>query len=96
MPVTVHGEVEWSVNRTDSGWLVTLLNPAGQGKPQHGIVPTDYRQNREVTIRAKLPFKSARDRLLPDDALTVKPDSGDGASVTLTVPAGSVRIIELN
>ena len=36
MPVEVSGEVEWMVNRTAAGWLITLLNPAGQSKPQQG------------------------------------------------------------
>ena len=39
------------VNRTGTGWIVTLFNPAGQNKPQQGITPTDYRENRTVTIR---------------------------------------------
>ena len=94
MPVEVAGEVEWMVNRTDKGWLVTLLNPAGQSKPQQGITPTDYRQNRTVTIKARVPVKMARDRLQPDDTLTVKA-LGNKAEVRLPVLAGSVRIIEL-
>jgi hypothetical protein len=90
MPIEVEGQVEWLVNRSDSAWVVTLLNPAGQPKPQQGIVPTDYRENRAVTIRCHVPVTSARDWLMPDDALTVK----DGA-VPCEVLAGSVRIIEL-
>lgn len=90
MPVEVEGDVEWLVNRTSKSWLVTLLNPAGQVKPQQGITPTDYRENRTITIRAKTPVKSARDRLLPDDPLKV-----DGGTVKLEVPAGAVRVIEL-
>lgn len=90
MPVEVDGDVEWMINRTDKAWLVTLLNPAGALKPQQGITPTDYRENRKITIRSRVPVKTASDRLLPSDALTVK----DG-KVELTVQAGSVRIIEL-
>lgn len=90
MPIEVQGDVEWLVNRTSTGWAVTLMNPAGQDKPQHGITPTDYRQNRRVTIRTRLPLTSARDRLLSEDPLTVKANA-----VQLEVPAGSVRIIEL-
>ena len=59
MPIEVVGEVEWMVNRTTSGWLVTLLNPAGQRKPQQGITPTDFRENRKVTIQAHVPIQSA-------------------------------------
>src|SRR5438067_10058382 len=67
MPVEVEGDVQWLVNRTDDGWLVTLLNPAGQAKSQQGITPTDYREDRTVTVRARVPVKSAADRLLSTD-----------------------------
>jgi hypothetical protein len=90
MPLEVRGDVQWLVNRTNTGWMVTLLNPAGQAKPQHGITPTDYRENRMVTISARVPIAMARDRLLPDDAIAVKENR-----VTLEVPAGGVRVIEL-
>lgn len=91
MPVHVDGDVEWMVNRARSGaWLVTLLNPAGQLKPQQGILPTDYRENRTVQIRVHVPITTAHDRLLADDPLTVTDNT-----VEVTVPAGSVRIIEL-
>ncbi|HVA49493.1 MAG TPA: hypothetical protein VNH11_24215 [Pirellulales bacterium] len=90
MPIEVRGEVNWLVNRTQTGWAVTLLNPAGQDKPQQGITPTDYRQNRVVTIVSHVPFSNARDRLLPDDPLEIEADR-----VVLEVPAGSVRIVEI-
>jgi hypothetical protein len=90
MPVEVEGDVEWLVNRTSRGWTVTLLNPAGQPKPQQGIVPTDYRQNRPVTIRARVPLKSARDLLAPADTLTVRDNA-----VSCEVLAGGVRLVEL-
>lgn len=95
MPVEVEGDVEWFVNKSDKGWLVTLLNSSGQPKPQHGIGPTDFRMNKPVTIRTKHPIKTASDRLLETDTLAVK--SKDGVStVECTVLAGGVRIIELN
>ncbi|MFN5297103.1 MAG: hypothetical protein ACK5HA_02305, partial [Planctomycetaceae bacterium] len=90
LPVEVAGEVEWLVSRSGTGWLVTLLNPAGQQKPQQGITATNYRENREVTVRARVPITTVRDRLLPSDVLKV-----DAGEVRLTVPAGSVRILEI-
>jgi hypothetical protein len=90
MPVEVRGDVNWLVNRTPTGWLVTLLNPAGQDKPQQGITPTDYRQNRRVSIISRVPVTIARDRLLPDDSLRV-----NAGTVKLEVPAGGVRTVEL-
>jgi hypothetical protein len=94
LPLEVAGDVEWMLNRAPNGWLVTLLNPAGQDKPQQGITPTDYRQNRVATIFSRLPgarITSAQDWLLPGESLSVN----EGA-VVLEVPAGGVRIIELN
>jgi hypothetical protein len=69
---------------------VTLLNPAGQLKPQQGIFPTDSRESRQVTIRSRVPIATARDRLLPDDKLAPQANT-----LRLEVPAGGVRIIEL-
>jgi len=90
LPLEVSGEVEWLVNRAADKWLVTLMNPQGQDKPQHGITPTDYRKNKQVTIRCRVPVKEARDRLLPEDTWPVV----DGV-ISLEVPAGGVRIVEV-
>jgi len=90
MPVEVEGDVEWMVNRGGAGWLVTLLNPAGQAKPQQGITPTDFRENRTVAVRSHLPFSQARDRLLSADSFPVRENT-----VQCEVPAGGVRILEL-
>jgi hypothetical protein len=90
LPIEVEGDVNWLLNKNARGWMITLLNPAGQAKPQQGITPTDYRENRQVTIRGKVPFTSAVDRLLPSDKFVVKENT-----VTLEVPAGGVRIVEL-
>lgn len=94
MPVEVKGDVEWLVNRLPNGWLITLLNPAGQDKPQQGITPTDYRENRLVTIRSAATLSQASDRLQPSESLTVESNGSGGSIVTLTVPAGGVRIVE--
>lgn len=90
MPVEVSGHVEWLVNRTKAGWVVTLLNPAGQDKPQQGITPTDYRQNKPVVIKLHIPATTARDRLNPNEVLKV-----ELGQVKVEVPAGGVKVIEL-
>ncbi len=94
MPVVVRGNVEWMLNRTQAGWLVTMLNPAGQAKPQQGISPTDFRQNRDVTIRSVVPVQGASDWLFPEEKLVPR-QHGKEAEISLTVPAGGVRIVEL-
>jgi len=90
MPVEVRGEVQWLVNRTQSGWAVTLLNPSGQDKPQQGITPTDFRENKSVEIQTTFPIQSAQDILLPSE--TLHPNM---QSLKLDVPAGAARIIYL-
>jgi hypothetical protein len=94
MPIEVSGDVQWLVNRSATGWTVTLINPAGQVKPQQGITPTDYRENRNVVVRARVPLKTARDLLLPDATLQVEQKMGM-ADVKLTVQAGGVRVLDL-
>jgi hypothetical protein len=96
MPIEVRGNVEWCVNRNSTGWLVTLLNPAGQAKPTQGITPTDFRENRRVAIHTAMPIAAASDWLFPDEKLTPQPQpETKGVALELTVPAGGVRIIEL-
>jgi hypothetical protein len=90
MPVEVQGDVQWLVNRNATGWMVTLLNPAGQAKPQQGITPTDYRENRSIVIHCQAPLQSARDRLAPSDVLQV-----EDQTIRCVVPAGGVRIVEI-
>jgi hypothetical protein len=93
MPIEVSGDVEWFVNRTQNGWIVTLLNPAGADKPQQGFVVTNFEAIRPATISTRLPVKSAREWFTNADANTTA--ANGSTSVSVTVPAGGVRIIEL-
>ncbi len=93
LPFEIRGEVEWLLNRTDRGWVVTLLNPSGARKPQHGVVVTDYAQTRAVTLRTTQPLKRANE-WIANAAVAVKADDG-GSTITLEVPAGALRILEV-
>jgi hypothetical protein len=93
-PIEVKGDVEWLLNRTETSWIVTLLNPAGAMKPQQGVFPTDAREKRTVTIQCKVPVQQAADWLYPEDTIKVEKKDG-GSRIELTVPAGGVRVIEL-
>jgi hypothetical protein len=93
LPLEVRGEVEWLLNRTDKGWIVTLLNPAGNNRLQHGVGPTDYRQERAVTIHTAQPVASAVE-WFTDSPLEVAREAKQ-ATIRITVPAGGVRIVEL-
>jgi hypothetical protein len=92
LPVEVDGDVEWLLNRTEKGWLVTLLNPAGNHRLQHGVGPTDYARKREVGILLPQGATAARE-WFTDAALGVV--GGGRVRFTLVVPAGAVRIVEI-
>lgn len=94
MPIEVEGDVQWLVNRNAHGWMVTLINPHGQDKPQQGITAADYRENRPVVIRSRTPVGSAVDRLLTTDSLQVERDGADYV-VKTEVLAGGLRVVEL-
>lgn len=94
VPVEVRGDVEWSLNRTERGWIVTLLNPNGSNKPQHGWVVTDYKQRQPITITTALPIRSAQE-WFTGDTPAVQAANGSN-TITVTVPASGVRIVELN
>jgi len=93
LPLEVDGEVEWLLNRTAKGWLVTLLNPAGSNKPQHGMVVTDYAQQRTARIRSNTKWQQAIE-WFGEERPTVSREK-DRSVVEITVPAGGLRIVEL-
>ena len=95
MPIEVEGDVQWMVNRARDSWMVTLINPAGQDKPQQGITATDYRQSKPVTIRSRIALTSAVDRLLPTDRLELSDGPGGCREIHAEVLAGGLRIVEL-
>lgn len=93
LPVEVQGEVEWLLNRTEDGWLVSLFNPAGNTRLQHGVGPTDYKQHRAVTVRAPKEVKQAEE-WFTDVSLKVE-NVGNHANIHIDVPPGGVRIVEI-
>ncbi len=93
VPVEIEGEAEWLLNRTDRGWIITLFNPAGIHKPQHGVVPTDYSQKRQVQVRAAQELTKAIE-WFNESPIPIARDRGR-SMVQLVVPAGGVRIVEI-
>ena len=50
-PVKVTGDVEYLINRTANGWIVTLLNNNGVFKPQQGMAQVDRSAYVTATIK---------------------------------------------
>jgi hypothetical protein len=89
-PVHVSGDIEWSVNRTRRGYWVTLTNSRGNDKPQQGLAIAPHREQfADVTVESR-GLARARELLGPG-ALAIE----SGRRVRLRVPAGAMRLVEL-
>jgi hypothetical protein len=89
-PVRVRGEVEYLVNRNTRGWVVTLVNNRGVYKPQQGLAQVNRAESAEVTLEENgASFKRANE-WTTNSELKV-----NGGAVSLSVPPGGVRIVEL-
>ena len=90
-PVNVSGDVEYLVNRNDTGWVVTLLNNNGVYKSQQGMAQVDRNAYVNVTISVRgQQIQSANEwtedkplRLTGRDTLNVRVAPGGVAVVEL-------------
>jgi hypothetical protein len=92
LPVEVTGgSIEYTINRTPKGWLVGLLNNDGIAKGNLTGVRIDRSCTKRITVRLKNHAITSAHEWCEDRHLEV--DNGD--SVTVEVPAGEVRVLEL-
>jgi hypothetical protein len=87
-PVKVTGDVEYLINRTANGWVVTLINNNGVFKPQQGLAQVDRKAYVNVAIGLRNgQIQSATDwvtgHALPPENLTVQIAPGGVAVVEL-------------
>jgi hypothetical protein len=87
VPLKVTGDVEYLINRTANGWIVTLLNNNGVFKPQQGMAQVDRSAYVAVTIGNQI--KSATDWLSDAPLL---PENG---IITVRIPPGGVAIVDI-
>jgi hypothetical protein len=93
-PVRVAGDVQRLINRTERGWLVTLINNQGVFKPQQGLAQVDRRANVEVTLSLRgTTIRQAREWTL--DASLEVGRNGNRSTVKVNVPPGDLKIVEL-
>ena len=93
-PVRVTGDVEYLVNRNSRGWVVTLINNRGVYKPQQGLAQVNRAEVAGVTIEVSgSELQSANE--WTEDATLKTAREGSAARVSIEVPAGGVRIVEL-
>jgi hypothetical protein len=93
-PIKVRGDVEYLMNRTDDGWVVTLFNNNGVFKPQQGLAQVDRSAYVTATISlAGRQMQKAIDWMNEKD-VEVKSQDGQN-SVTVSIAPGGVAIVEL-
>jgi hypothetical protein len=94
VPVEVAGDVQHLVNRTERGWVVTLINNRGVYKPQQGMAQVDRAASVEVEISLKGKGIAEAREWTADAPLEVA-GAGGRSLVRLRVPPGDVKIVEL-
>jgi hypothetical protein len=94
-PISVTGDVEYLVNRTDNGWVVTLFNNNGVFKPQQGLAQVDRTAYVTAGISLRGPSIARAQEWLSDRNLEIKKQTGTPDSVTLSIAPGGIAIVEL-
>jgi hypothetical protein len=89
-PVQVRGDVEYLMNRTNNGWVVTLLNNNGVYKTQQGMAQVDRNAYVNVSISLRGEKILTATDWISDAALKVQSDQ-----TTLRIAPGGVAIVEL-
>ncbi|HLL75727.1 MAG TPA: hypothetical protein VK421_10730 [Pyrinomonadaceae bacterium] len=94
-PVSVEGDVQHLVNRTPTGWVVTIFNNDGVDKPQQGMARVDRRAVRPAALGLRGKEIASAREWTNETALAVTKDAQGRPSVRLEVPPGGVRVVEL-
>jgi hypothetical protein len=88
IPVKVSGDVEYMVNRTANGWVVTLLNNNGVYKPQQGSAQVDRTEYINVTMTLRTGRLQGATNWVNDYKLTTDP-------ILVQVNPGGVAVVEI-
>jgi len=91
MPVWVEGDVEWLVNKNANGWVVTLINNHGVYKTpgRDEVIKPQERREVKIQVPQRTRIRSA------SEWLTGRTCSVEPEGVKVVVPAGDIRIVEL-
>ena len=89
-PVKVSGNVEYLINRTANGWIVTLINNEGVFKPQQGLAEVDRsgRSHVNVTLGLRNGRILGASNWIDDHLYSTDP-------LTVLVPPGGVAVMEI-
>jgi len=90
VPVKVTGDVEYLINRTANGWIVTLLNNNGVFKTQQGMAQVDRSAYVNVAIALRGQQIRSANEWTTDSSLKV-----EAGSISVRIAPGSLSIVEL-
>ena len=90
VPVKVTGDVEYLINRSANGWVVTMLNNNGVFKPQQGMAQVDRSAYVNVSITLTGQQIRSANEWTSDSLLKV-----EAGSVSVRIAPGSLAIVEL-
>jgi hypothetical protein len=90
-PVAVEGDVEYLINRTERGWVVTMLNNNGVFKPQQGMAQVD----RKAVVTASITLRGQSIQQAREWTDDKKLDVNKQGNVTVSIAPGGVAIVEL-
>jgi hypothetical protein len=93
-PVRVVGDVQHLVNRSSTGWIVTLINNRGVYKPQQGLAQVNRAEVADVTIELS-GTRIGRATEWTTDAELKPTKDGPRELLRVQIPAGGVRVVEL-
>ena len=94
-PVRVRGEVEYLINRTARGWVVTLINNQGVVKRQQGMAEVDRRAVVEASVELLSGRGIERAREWTDERDLTVTREGMQERVNVSLAPGGVQIVEL-
>src|SRR2546423_372580 len=92
-PLRVSGDVEYLINRTQHGWVVTLFNNRGVLKPQQGLAQVDRSARVDATISLSGGRVTEARDWISDSVVEVKRENGQ-EQVRVNLPAGGISIVE--
>ncbi len=94
-PIRVDGDVEYLVNRNSRGWVVTVFNDSGVFKPQQGLAQVDRNATVTATISLRSQTIANATEWTASRSLAVNKRTGSPDTVSLTLAAGGIAVVEL-
>ena len=95
-PIVVRGDVEYLINRNESGWVITLFNNNGVLKPQQGMAQVDRTANVTAEVRLRRAQINRAAEWLSNKNLEIKKDADASEGVSVVIPPGGSQLLNFS